>query len=406
MRLSYFELRRQSGRWGRSVAHLNFLLLAACHPSRASVADWPCDRNRPFTRWALLLVLVSLNFPLGCGRKAVPMSERTLAVRTQVVSIVSQPRLASLTGEFRARYQSDLAFRIGGRIASREVDVGDHVEVGDVMAMLDTQVQMADIASAKAMLRSAEASFQQASSIVKRVERLLATQAASQEEFDEAKAAFLTAQGSVEIGKAAILAAEEQLTYTEIKAKTAGSVVARLAEAGQVVNAAQTVFTLAYDGEREAVFDAFQTHVSERPVDDQVDIALVSNPSIKTLGIVREIAPSIDPINGTVRVKVAIEAPPPQMTLGAPVIGVAKFQSTDVAVLPWTALSRQGDRAAVWVVDPVKGTASERTVTIDRYSSGKFLVSSGLTAGDVVVTEGVQLLRPGQKVIPTAGANP
>ncbi len=350
-------------------------------------------------------ILMGLALASGCGKKAAPASDRSLSVRTQVVAIVSQPRLASLTGEFRARYQSDLAFRISGRIASRKVDVGDHVAVGDIMATLDTQVQMADIASAKASLRSAEASLQQASSNVKRVERLLATQSASQEEFDEANAAFLTAQGSVEIGKSTILAAEEQLTYTEIRANKAGTVVARMSEAGQVVNAAQTVFTLAYDGEREAVFDAFQTHVSERPVDDQVDIALVSNPSIKTIGIVREIAPSIDPINGTVRVKVAIESPPPQMTLGAPVTGVAKFQSTDVALLPWTALSRQGDQATVWIVDPSTRTASERKVTIDRFASGIFLVSSGLAAGDVVVTEGVQLLRPGQKVIPIAGSN-
>ncbi len=335
---------------------------------------------------------------LGCGQGNNPTTDRLLRVRTQVVSIVSHPRTASLTGEFRARYQSDLAFRLGGRIASRNVDVGERVSAGDILATIDTQEQKADIAAAKAALRSAEATLQQASANVKRVERLVATQAASQEEYDDAKSVFLTAQGTVDIGKASILTAEGLLNFTEIKADKSGVIVARTAEVGQVVNAAQTVFTLAYDGQREAVFDAFQTHVAEKPVDDRVDITLVSNPTVKATGRVREIAPSIDPTSGTVRVKVAIDAPPEQMTLGAPVTGVAKFQSTDVAILPWTALARQGEKATVWLVDPATSTAVERVVTIGSYASGVILVNNGLEAGDVVITDGVQLVRPGQKV--------
>jgi RND family efflux transporter MFP subunit len=350
-----------------------------------------------------MVVLLACIVCVGCGDRKSSSEDRSLRVRALKVVIEPQARRASLTGEFRARYQSDLAFRVGGRIATRRVDVGDHVAAGDVLAVLDTQEQMADIEAAKATLRSAEATLKQASSNVSRIERLVESQAASQQEFDDAKAAFLTAQGSVDIGKSTILTAEGRLAYTEIRADAPGIIIARNAEAGQVVNAAQTVFTLAYDGEREAVFDVFQTHVAEKPVDGQIDITLVSNPSIQTVGFVREIAPAIDETNGTVRVKVGISSPPPQMSLGSPVIGFARFPPRNLAELPWTAMSRQGDDPAVWVIDPVTSTASSRVVTIDRFMSGKILISSGLSTGDLVVTDGVQLIRPGQRVTAVTG---
>ncbi len=157
------------------------------------------------------------------------------------------------------------------------------------------------------------------------------------------------------------------------------------------------VFTLAVDGEREAVFDAFQRHVSERPIDDEVQLALVSNPKVTTLGIIREIAPSIDRNNGTVRVKVAIPNPPEQMTLGAPVMGIARFLPSQVVRLPWTALARQAGEPAVWVVNPNDQTVTERVVNVESYASGALLVTSGLNEGEIVVTEGTQRLRPARK---------
>jgi len=298
---------------------------------------------------AVVIVAVAASL-IGCGKKAVPALDRTISVQTQVVTVVARPRMAALTGEFRARFQSDLGFRIGGRIASRSVDVGDFVAAGDVLSTVDTQGQLADVTAAKAALRSAEASLEQASANIKRIERLVSTQSASQVDFDDAKAVFLTAQGSVNISKSNLLAAESNLAFTEITANAPGVIIARMAEVGQVVSAAQTVFTLAYEGEREAVFETFQTHINDKPLDDKIDITLVSNPAVKTVGFVREIAPSIDQASGTIRVKVSINAPPPQMTLGAPVIGVAQFRSTDVVELPWTTLSRQGDQAAVWTL--------------------------------------------------------
>jgi membrane fusion protein, multidrug efflux system len=321
-----------------------------------------------------------------------------MPVRTQTVSIVSHPHTESLTGEYRARVQSDLSFRIGGRISSRMVDVGDRVKTGDLLATIDSLQQTADVTAAVAALRSAEASLQQAAANARRIESLLPSQSATQSEFDDAKAAELTAQGSINISKSVLATAENQLSFTELRAPASGVIIARDAEVGQVVSAAQKVFTLAVDGEREAVFDAFQRHVSERPIDDKVELVLVSNPDVKAAGVIREIAPSIDRNNGTVRVKVAIPNPPDQMTLGAPVMGIARFLPTNVVQLPWTALARQGNSPAVWVVDPNTQQVTEREVVVESYESGELLITSGLQAGEVVVTEGTQLIRPGQKI--------
>jgi len=364
-------------------------------PFRIVSKAWPFDHGLVMS--LVVPVVLSLIF-VGCDRKRETPEERLSGVRTQIVEVIAYPNTASLTGEYRARIQSDLAFRVGGRIATRMVDVGSLVSEGDVLATMDSLQQVADVTAAKAAFGSAEAALSQASTNAKRIAQLLPSRSATQAEFDDAKAAELTAQGSINISKSVRETAENQLSFTYLKAPASGVIIARSVEVGQVVNAAQTVFTLAFDGEREAVFDAFQRHVAERPTDDKIELSLVSNPSIKTTGFIREIAPSIDQSNGTVRVKVAIPEPPQQMTLGASVIGVAQFLPTDAVKLPWTALSRQGDQAAVWVVDPDSSTVSERVIEVESYASGVLLITGGLNAGEIVVTEGTQLIRPGQKV--------
>ena len=335
---------------------------------------------------------------LGCKPKMEPRTDRILAVRTQTVEIVARPRTASLIGEFRARYQNEISFRISGRIERRTADVGDRVVVGDVLATLESLQQTADVTAAKAALRSAEATLQEAYSNATRIEPLLRSKAASQAEYDDAKAAQLVAAGLVNIRKSALDTAENQLSYTELKATASGIILERKAERGQVVAAGQAIFVIALDGERDAVFDAFPKDTNDRPVEDKIHVSLVSNPGISSYGLIREIAPSVDKTKGTVRVKVGLPDPPSQMTLGAPVIGVARFRPVDVVQLPWTSLSQQDGKASVWVVDRDAKTVSEQIVRVESFVAGILLVSGGLAPGDLVVTEGVQKLRPGQRV--------
>ncbi|MDQ0475403.1 efflux RND transporter periplasmic adaptor subunit [Labrys wisconsinensis] len=334
----------------------------------------------------------------GCGDEAKPPERERLAVLTEVAATTAFAPSVSLTGEVQARYQSDLAFRTGGRIVTRAVDIGDHVLAGQVLATIDTPEQQADLDSATAGLQAAEATLRQADAAYSRQKSLLEKGFTTQRAFDSAQETFVTAQGNVESAKANLATAQDQLSFTRLEAPAPGVITARSIEVGQVVTPAQTAFTLAQDGDRDAVFDVYESVLAQPPPSRDIDLALVSDPSVKATGTVREVSPSLDQANGTVRVKIAIRNPPRQMTLGAAVAGFAHLAPRDVIDLPWTALSRLGDQAAVWVVDPASRTVSQKPVAIDAYTTGRILVRDGLKPGEIVVAAGAQLLRPGQAV--------
>jgi RND family efflux transporter MFP subunit len=337
----------------------------------------------------------------GCKDSAPVDAQPPLAVLTQTAGLTPRAQTVSLTGEIKARIQSDLSFRFAGRIATRSADVGDRVVAGQVLATLETTEQKADTDSATASVQAAEATLRQASATFERQKSLLANGYTTQRSYDNANEAYRAAQASLDSAKANLATAQDQLSYTALRAEAPGIITARNAEVGQVVETAQAVFTVARDGARDAVFDVYEALLVQKPADGNVEIALISNPAIKVTGTVREVAPVVDPTTGSVRVKIGIDQPPPEMTLGAAVSGVGRFQPRDVFALPWTAFFTQGGKAAVWVVDPKSRAVSLKPVVIDIYRTGEVLIRSGLSAGDVVVTGGAQLLRPGQIVAPT-----
>ena len=350
--------------------------------------------------------ILSVALLSGCGKNA-PIAEKPpTPVRAQAATKTSRGESVTLTGEIRARVQSDLSFRFAGRIAERKINVGDHVEAGQVLAVLETNEQEADLSSAKAGLQAAEATLKQTTSAFERQQTLMTTGFTTQSSFDNTKQAMEGAQAALESARAALGTAQDQLANTALRADAAGIVTARNAEAGQVVEAAQSVFTVAQDGARDAVFEIYESLLVKQPADTRVEIILLSDPSIKTAGTVREIAPAIDSSTGTVRVKVGLDQLPPQMGLGAAVAGVGQFQPRNVFTLPWTAFSQKDGQPAVWVVDPQSNVASPKPVVIDSYRTGELLVRDGLNPGDIVVTAGAQLLRPGERVVAQTGSAP
>ena len=348
---------------------------------------------------------VALSCLAAAGCQEAPVAAKPPAT-VHVQSVTAAPRLTSvsLTGEIRARVQSDLSFRFAGRIASRSVEIGERVQVGQVLATLDTSEQVADVNSATAGLQSAEATLRQANSTFERQKTLLSNGYTTQTSYDNANQALLAARSSLESAKVTLATAQDQLAYTALKADGPGVITARNAEAGQVIEAAQAVFTIARDGGRDAVFDIYETLLTQKPADDSVTIRLLSNPAIEAVGKVREVSPTIDPTMGTVRVKIGIDQPPPEMGLGVAVAGVGRFQSQDVVTLPWTAFFTQGERPAVWTVEPQTNVATLRPVTVESYRSGELLLRGGVKPGELVVTAGAQLLRPGEVVTPVQAA--
>lgn len=356
---------------------------------------------RTYRPTVFLLGALALALALAaCDDQQKSPAQPSFPVKAQVVSASQHVLSVAFTGEIKARVQSDLSFRFAGRIAKRFVDVGDHIHAGQVLATLEAREQTAEVDSADAGVKSAEATLRQATAAYDRQKELLANGFTTRTNYDNALQTLQAARASLDAARSALGTAKEQFANTTLTAEAAGIVTARNAEAGQVVEAAQSVFTVSLDGERDAVFDVYEGLLARQASNDTIEVALVSDPAVKTVGTVRETAPAIDPSTGTVRIKVAIDAPPAAMTLGAAVTGAGRFQSGNVFRIPSTTFFTENGKPAVWTVDPRSHVVAIRPIVIDSYRSREILIRSGLQAGEVVVTAGAQLLRPGQIVKP------
>jgi RND family efflux transporter MFP subunit len=305
-------------------------------------------------------------------------------------------REVSLTGAIQARIQTTLSFRIAGKIKSRAIEVGDHVTANQVLATLDPADQKAELDGAKAAVNSAEAVLIQVKAAFERQKSLLAQGFTPRAAYDQAKTSLETAIARLDAAKASLKTAEEQLAYTELRAGTNGIIVGREAEVGEVVQPGKPAFTLAQDGPRDAIFDVHEALLEGRPRNGQVEIMLQANPKVRTTASVREVSPTVDAKSGTVRVKLGLAATPPEMTLGAAVVGRVRPEG-EAIVLPWSALYQWQGKPAVWIVGE-GNRVSPKTISIEAFATKKLVVSGGVKRGDKVVTAGIQFLRPGQEV--------
>ncbi|KAA0678931.1 efflux RND transporter periplasmic adaptor subunit [Neorhizobium sp. P12A] len=343
-----------------------------------------------------------LGIGLACAALAACDEKAEVAPPQQQVRVVAatetryQPG-AEITGEVRARVQTELSFRVSGRVLERKVDVGSHVHAGEILARLNDTEQQADVSVARAALDSAQAVLAQKKLAFDRAESLLRSQAAPRAIFDDAQKELLSAQASLEAAEAALATAEDALSYTELKATADGIITARGVEAGQVVSAAQSAFTLAHDGPRDAVFDVFEAFFLDGPPLNDVDVAPVSDPSRDLHAKIREVSPVIDAKAGTIRIKVGLQDGAP-WPLGTPVVGKLRASLRDGIVLPYTAIASAEGEPAVWLVNTQNHSVSLRKIALGRYRQSDFVVSSGVAPDDLVVTEGGKFLREGQAV--------
>jgi membrane fusion protein, multidrug efflux system len=345
------------------------------------------------------LALVLLAAPLGaCNDGAATTVERAALVHTEVVQPRDGQTSLTLTGEVRARFRADLSFRVSGRVLERLVDVGAHVNAGDPLARLDPAEQQADLDAATAGVAAAESQLRVAQATFDRQNQLLSSGFTTRVAYDQAQEQLRTAQSTLESAKAELGRTREALGDTELNARAAGVITARNLEVGQVVQAAQSVFALAQDGDRDAVFDVPESMFLGDVEGDHVSLALISGSDVMAVGYVREISPAVDPKSSTVRVKVAIQNPPAAMTLGRAIAGTAGTKPATQITVPWTALMAAGSKPAVWIVDPNTKTALLRPVTIGAYEAGSVLIKAGLEPGDRVVVDGGKLLSSGQPV--------
>jgi RND family efflux transporter MFP subunit len=358
----------------------------------ASSTNWRSFRLTPAVG-----VLVLLSALTACKKEEKAAAPDIRPVRTVTVEPSEGGETVSLTGEIQPRYQADIGFRVNGKILERPVDVGTQVKKGDLLARLDPQQYRQDLEVAKAEVAKADAEVTRSEAQEYRQRELLKNGNTTRVHYDLALKTFKTAQAEADAARAKQVQASENLGYTDLKADNDGVISAIGAEPGQVVSAGQMVVKLAQPGEREAVFNVAEATFKNRLKNPTVEVQLVSNPEIKASGKVRYVSPQADPTTRTFTVRVSLPDAPPQMRLGANVVGSVTINEGQAITIPGSALFQKDGKPAVWIV--IKdGTVQLKPITVARYQGDSVVVGNGLAQGDVVVTGGVQKLLPGQKV--------
>ena len=344
-------------------------------------------------------------FLSGCGQENTEPKAHS-RVFVQTVEPADFAAAVTLTGDIQARVQTDLSFRVGGKIIQRMVDVGDRVSAKQVLARLDPKDLQTNVDSAQAQVVAEQARVKQTAAAFVRQEKLLPKGYTSRSEYDSAQAALRSSQSALAAAQAQLANAREQLGYTALVADAPGVITARQAEVGQVVQATVPIFSLARDGERDAVFNVYESLLVEPSTDTPITVSLLDNPSIQVQGKVREVTPAVAANTGTVQVKIALQSLPEGMRLGSVVSATANGPAKASVELPWSALTKDLNEPAVWLVDG-DGKVQLHKVTVARYLTGKVILSEGLKGGEKVVVAGGQLLHPGMQVeIAQPGAQP
>jgi len=346
----------------------------------------------PLFAAAIPLLLASCSDEQAQSAAHVPTVKVASAVmKTDVVTV-------SGTGEVRPRVESVLSFKVSGRVISRDVDIGDRVKAGQVLARLDATEQQADLAAAEAAIRAQQATLRTAESYLNRRRNLTQTGALPQQQLDEAIQQYDSAVNDLAAAQANLAVVQENLAQTELKADADGVITDVLIEPGEVVQPSSGAFNLAHDGELDAVFNVDESALAQDNPPLSVEVALVDRPDIRASARVQEISPSVDRKLGTVRLKLSIVDPPAEITLGSAIVARAELAMAGRISIPWLALTSRGGKPAVWVFDPATQMVTSRQIEVLRYDADRIIIASGLNAGEEVVIEGTQFLHENQKV--------
>ncbi|MBO0903109.1 efflux RND transporter periplasmic adaptor subunit [Jiella sonneratiae] len=310
----------------------------------------------------------------------------------------TDPQVLGYSGTVEPRFETQLAFRVLGRIVSRSADVGDIVKAGEPVAEIDAETLNADLRSAEAAVDSAEVQARNARAAFARTERLFSEKTVAQSAVDTARQTQSSAEADLVSAKAQLAKAEDALSYAVLKAPFDGVITQRQADVGQVVAAGTAVMTLARTDQREAVIDVPLEESRDVSVGTPFKVVLQVAPATGTDGKVREIAPRADTVTRTIRIRITLEDPPAAFRLGSLITAIpAGRMGRPTILLPQTAILDEDGKTRVWVVDRKAGTVHKREVAVEKDGSRTILVS-GAEPGEVIVTAGVHSLKEGQKV--------
>lgn len=344
--------------------------------------------------------LLAVSLVSGCG-KHVEKVEDVRPVRAIQLSAAQQQVMAEYSGNVQARVESQLGFRVAGKIQARKVDVGTLVKPGQVLMQLDPQDLRLAQAQAEANFKAAKSNFELADFELKRFQELRKTNAISQSALDGKNTAFESAKANFEQAQAAYKSQSNQAAYATLSSDVEGVVTAINAEVGQVVAAGIPVVQVAKAGELEVVVGIPENNVEIIKRATQVEIRLWASSKEVMTGKIREISPMADAATRTFIAKVSLLNPTPKQAalvkLGMTASVQFALNTPDAFVkVPLTALYQEKGVTSVWLIE--KSVVKLVPVQVGGVSGNDILLTSGVTSGQTVVTAGVHVLNPGQHV--------
>ncbi|MCO7564220.1 efflux RND transporter periplasmic adaptor subunit [Pseudomonas sp. S 311-6] len=338
----------------------------------------------------------------ACGQEtAAPAAPRpALVVQPQPTGASAD----SYPGEVRARFEPELAFRIGGKVSKRLVEEGQRVKADQPLAELDPQDVRLQLEANRAQLAAAEANLALVRTERDRYRKLLERQMVSRSQFDNAENLYRAGLARLKQARAEFEVAGNQTEYAVLRAPQAGVIAKRQVEVGQVVAAGQTVFTLAADGEREVAIGLPEQQFARFAVGQTVSVELWSHPNQRYEGRIRELSPAADPRSRTFAARIAFTSAKAPAELGQSArVFIAHAERSPLSV-PLSAVTAEQGQAYVWRVN--KDSRLERAVVrLGPYGADSVPVLEGLAADDWVVAAGGHVLREGQQVRPVDRSN-
>jgi len=348
-----------------------------------------------------IAVLATCVLATGCAKQE-PAVEVVRPVQLVRASAAGAASMAVFAGEVKPRHEADLAFRIGGKMVERKVDVGAVVRRGQLLARLDPSDVALQAQAAQAAVAAAQTEATFARAEFERFENLQRQKFVSASALDQKRNAMTTADARLEQARAQLAVSRNQAAYADLVAPEDGVITAIGVEAGQVVAAGQPVMRLARTSEREIAIAVPENRLGELKSAPQVAAVLWADPKRLYQARVREIAPAVDPVTRTFAVRVAVPDADAALGLGMTAnVVVAGAGVAGSALLPLSAVYHTSEgRPAVWIYEPGEQRVELRPVTLGAYREDGVLVTAGVRDGEWVVAAGANKLQPGQRVRP------
>ncbi len=350
---------------------------------------------RPPLSGLLLSLVIAL---VGCDQR-VTVQHEPAARPVRSITVAAQPssQTLSLPATVRPRVETRYGFRIGGKIATRAVSVGDTVAPGQVLARLDPQDIGPAIAAARSQLDAAHTELELARLELERLRELRQRNYVSQAQVDRQQAATDAAQARRRNAQAQLAQASNNEAFQVLRADAAGVVTAVDAEAGQVVASGQSVVRVARGGEYELELDVPERDLARARATQQWQVVVPALGPQPRSALLREVSPVSDPASRTFRVRLTLQGEPAGVALGMTAVASAQHEAEAAFVLPLSALYSRDGQPHVWRID------ADDTVHPVQVVTGGFLddavrITAGLSQGDRIVTAGANLLAVGQKV--------